>query len=45
MTAWVALLRGVNVGGITIRNADLAALMRDDLRPRRDVHRSWPAAT
>ena len=31
MTAWVALLRGVNVGGITIRNADLAALMRDDL--------------
>ena len=31
MTAWVALLRGVNVGGITIRNADLAALMTDDL--------------
>ncbi|SFS04959.1 Uncharacterized conserved protein, DUF1697 family [Microbacterium sp. cf046] len=27
MTAWVALLRGVNVGGVTIRNADLAALM------------------
>ncbi len=24
MTRWVALLRGVNVGGITIRNADLA---------------------
>ncbi len=24
MSAWVALLRGVNVGGITIRNADLA---------------------
>jgi uncharacterized protein (DUF1697 family) len=24
MTTWVALLRGVNVGGITIRNADLA---------------------
>jgi uncharacterized protein (DUF1697 family) len=24
MTAWVALLRGVNVGGITIRSADLA---------------------
>src|SRR5690606_2806074 len=23
MTTWVALLRGVNVGGITIRNADL----------------------
>ncbi|MET0780647.1 MAG: DUF1697 domain-containing protein [Microbacterium sp.] len=31
MTAWVALLRGVNVGGVTIRNADLAALMRDEL--------------
>ena len=26
MTAWVALLRGVNVGGITIRSADLAAV-------------------
>jgi uncharacterized protein (DUF1697 family) len=24
MTTWVALLRGVNVGGITIRNADLS---------------------
>lgn len=24
MTTWIALLRGVNVGGITIRNADLA---------------------
>ena len=31
MTAWVALLRGVNVGGVTLRNADLAALMRDEL--------------
>ena len=31
MTAWVALLRGVNVGGITIRSADLAALFRDGL--------------
>ena len=31
MTRWVALLRGVNVGGITIRNADLAALFRDTL--------------
>ena len=31
MTAWVALLRGVNVGGVTIRNADLAAAMSDDL--------------
>ena len=31
MTAWVALLRGVNVGGVTIRNADLTALMTDDL--------------
>lgn len=26
MTDWVALLRGVNVGGITIRNADLRPL-------------------
>jgi uncharacterized protein (DUF1697 family) len=31
MTTWVALLRGVNVGGITIRSADLAALFRDEL--------------
>jgi uncharacterized protein (DUF1697 family) len=31
MTAWVSLLRGVNVGGITIRSADLAALFRDEL--------------
>lgn len=31
MTEWVALLRGVNVGGVTIRSADLAALLRDDL--------------
>lgn len=31
MTKWVALLRGVNVGGVTIRSADLAALMRDDV--------------
>jgi uncharacterized protein (DUF1697 family) len=31
MTAWVALLRGVNVGGVTIRSADLAALLRDGL--------------
>lgn len=31
MTAWVALLRGVNVGGVTIRNVDLAALMTDRL--------------
>ncbi|MBN9177221.1 MAG: DUF1697 domain-containing protein [Microbacterium sp.] len=29
MTTWVALLRGVNVGGITIRSADLGALFRD----------------
>jgi uncharacterized protein (DUF1697 family) len=29
MTAWVALLRGVNVGGITIRSADLAEVFRD----------------
>ncbi|MEQ6898477.1 DUF1697 domain-containing protein [Microbacterium sp. KR10-403] len=28
MTAWAALLRGVNVGGITIRSADLAELFR-----------------
>jgi uncharacterized protein (DUF1697 family) len=26
---WVALLRGVNVGGVTIRSADLAALFTD----------------
>ncbi len=31
MTEWVALLRGVNVGGITIRSADLAELFRDRL--------------
>jgi uncharacterized protein (DUF1697 family) len=31
VTAWVALLRGVNVGGVTIRSADLAALLRDEL--------------
>jgi uncharacterized protein (DUF1697 family) len=31
MTAWVALLRGVNVGGVTIRSAELAALLRDEL--------------
>lgn len=29
MTSWVALLRGVNVNGVTIRNADLAALVRE----------------
>ncbi|MDQ1128549.1 DUF1697 domain-containing protein [Microbacterium sp. SORGH_AS_0888] len=29
MTAWVALLRGVNVNGITIRNTDLALLFTD----------------
>jgi uncharacterized protein (DUF1697 family) len=28
MTSWVALLRGVNVNGITIRSADLAELFR-----------------
>ncbi|GAA3208961.1 DUF1697 domain-containing protein [Microbacterium terregens] len=28
MTSWVALLRGVNVGGITVRGADLADLFR-----------------
>lgn len=28
MTKWVALLRGVNVNGITIRSADLAELFR-----------------
>jgi uncharacterized protein (DUF1697 family) len=37
MTRWVALLRGVNVNGITIRSADLADLFRtrlgfDDVR-------------
>ena len=29
MTDWVALLRGVNVGGITIRSADLAGVFRE----------------
>ncbi|MBZ6371493.1 MAG: DUF1697 domain-containing protein [Microbacterium hominis] len=29
MTTWVALLRGVNVGGVTVRSAELAALFRD----------------
>lgn len=28
MHTWIALLRGVNVNGITVRSADLAALMR-----------------
>ncbi|SEB41312.1 Uncharacterized conserved protein, DUF1697 family [Paramicrobacterium humi] len=28
-TRWVALLRGVNVGGITVRSAPLAAMFRD----------------
>ena len=31
MTRWVALLRGVNVGGIQVRSVDLAALFRDTL--------------
>jgi uncharacterized protein (DUF1697 family) len=31
VTTWIALLRGVNVGGIAIRSADLAALFRDGL--------------
>jgi uncharacterized protein (DUF1697 family) len=29
MSIWVALLRGVNVNGITVRSADLAGLFRD----------------
>ncbi|QKS18106.1 DUF1697 domain-containing protein, partial [Curtobacterium sp. Csp2] len=29
MARWVALLRGVNVNGITIRSAELAALFRE----------------
>lgn len=29
MNTWVALLRGVNVNGITVRSADLAQLFRD----------------
>lgn len=36
MTAWVALLRGVNVGGVTVRSEELAAAVRstgvDDVR-------------
>ncbi|MFF2276503.1 DUF1697 domain-containing protein [Agromyces sp. NPDC058126] len=29
MTEWIALLRGVNVGGITVRSAELAELFRE----------------
>ncbi|GAA4356939.1 DUF1697 domain-containing protein [Microbacterium rhizosphaerae] len=29
MTAWVALLRGVNVNGVTVRSAELADLFRE----------------
>ncbi|MFC0681870.1 DUF1697 domain-containing protein [Lysobacter korlensis] len=29
MTRWIALLRGVNVGGITVRSADLRDLFRE----------------
>lgn len=29
MTSWVALLRGVNVGGVTVRNADLASVFTE----------------
>lgn len=29
MTKWVALLRGVNVGGITVKSAELGALFRE----------------
>ncbi|MFF2495194.1 DUF1697 domain-containing protein [Agromyces sp. NPDC058064] len=29
MTEWIALLRGVNVGGITVRSAELGALFRE----------------
>lgn len=29
MTTWVALLRGVNVNGVTVKSADLAALFGD----------------
>ena len=29
MTTWVALLRGVNVNGVTVKSAELAALFRD----------------
>lgn len=31
MTVWVALLRGVNVGGITVRSDDLARVFTDEL--------------
>ena len=29
MTTWVALLRGVNVNGVTVKSAELGALFRD----------------
>ncbi|MFF2270710.1 DUF1697 domain-containing protein [Agromyces sp. NPDC058136] len=29
MTEWIALLRGVNVGGVTVRSAELAELFRE----------------
>lgn len=29
MTEWIALLRGVNVGGITVRSSELAAVFRE----------------
>ncbi|MFC0672963.1 DUF1697 domain-containing protein [Brachybacterium hainanense] len=29
MTRWIALLRGINVGGVSIRSAELAALFRE----------------
>ncbi len=31
MTTWVALLRGVNVGGITIRSAELKEMFAESL--------------
>ena len=29
MTRYIALLRGVNVGGVTVKSADLAEVFRD----------------
>lgn len=53
MTEWVALLRGVNVGGVTVRSADLRRVLEElDLGDVRTVlasgnatfHASTPAA-
>ena len=44
MTRFVALLRGVNVGGITVKSAELRDLF-DDARVRPTCARCWRAGT